>query len=478
MNNKDDEFFKQLEKDAVVLNLEPTFDYLTKLNETKEGVLVSEYPTINGVPIRIYKDGRFFKFDSRLFSHVDPTVQPYLYQSEMYGYICPFFIINRDELFILENGGYNISINFANDSAEGSISNINNRKSEDKKYYRSVQPIQDNSKAPENYLKTTAIKTSKFLKFNGYVEFIIDELQFSFFSCTIDKDKFLIIDSLCELDFSQFENIVEAILECFALISGSLHRYERTIFGSKDRDFEEISDFSFIRLDDSIVSNHELFNYGELYDAHGFMDKDRLPIEVFSYLVNMTIKDKRILRAIKLITQTYDIPIEARASSLFVALETIKNVILDKNEESVSLIKNKNIAKEIIDKFKVIISEIDSDQFNNRDALYRKLESINKIGNNDGLLKIFDLYGIVLNKADKDCVAARNRFLHGAVPVKTENRKDHERNIAYITLRTQFLISILLLKVSGYSGYVKCSYSFLDKFRYGDLLDEPLFRKI
>ena len=156
-------------------------------------------------------------------------------------------------------------------------------------------------------------------------------------------------------------------------------------------------------------------------EVHNIDVKELFPIQVFNNLVNITIEDRRILRAIKLITQTYDTPIEARASSLFVALETIKDIIIEEKKEILSPIKSIVVAKELIDKMKNLVEDIDSSEFTSKESVLRYLEGINKIGNNEGLRKIFELNGIILSRADKDCVAMRNRFLHGTVPVKSNN---------------------------------------------------------
>ena len=478
MNDEDDKFFEQLEQNSAIINLDDTFEYINKLNEEKEGVLASAYPTINGVPIKIYRSGSSFRFYSQALSRIEPAIDASLYQSDLYGYTRKFFIVNNNELFSVEDGGSNTKIYFQRDLAEGEIFNIHNREDDKKYYYRSIQTINSHSKVPADYIASRAIKTASFFQYNGYLEFFVNDIKMSFFSCKVKGERFLIIDSLSEIDYDQFDIITEIVLECFALISGNLYRNERVILGAEDCNFKKIISFSFFNIDKSIISNHELFNYLELCEVLNINKTDKLLINVFENLVNIAFKDKRILRTIKLITQTYNTPIEARASSIFVALETVKNVILDQNEESVSLVKDTRIAKEMIERMKEIVYMVSINEFNNRDALLSKINSINKIGNNDGLRKIFDLYGIVLNKEDKDCIAARNRFLHGTVPGKIENRKEHERYIALITLRTQFLVSVLLLKMSGYNGYVKCSFSFLDKFIFDDKLNEPLFRKI
>lgn len=478
MGNADDEFLNQIEKDAVVINLKDTTEYLNKLYEEKRGVIVSNYPTINSVPIKIYKSDRSFKFNSQAFTHINSEVQPYLYQSEDYGYSRPFGINTYDDILLLNHGAYNLEISFSTDSAEGDVSQINNRKDEKIKYYRCIQPLRDSAKVPENYIHSKPFKTDKSLRFGGHIIINVDDIDIAIYNCSISEKKQIIIDTLSKITFNRFENIVETIAECFALISGSLNRDERIILGASDVNFNEINDFTFSRLDDSIINYHELINYGELSDIYSISVDERFPLEVFNSLINIAIKDRRILRVIKLITQTYDTPIEARAASLFVALETIKDVIVEEKKESISPIKNITVVKGLITKMKGLVEDVDPDEFTNKESVLRYLEGINKIGNNEGLRKIFELNGILLSKQDKDCIAMRNRFLHGTVPVKSENKKEHEKDVAFITLRTQFLVGMLLLKMSGYTGYVKNSLSFLDRVRYGNSLDEPLFRKI
>ena len=254
MDNKDDEFFNRLEQNAVLINLQNTIDFLNNLHKKKGGFIVSNYPTINGVPISIYKSDRLFKFNSQALSRADSRVQPYLYQREMYGYSQPFLINNYDDVLLLNHGAYNTVITLSADLAEGDISQINNRKDDEVKYYRCIQPLRGGAKVPEDYICSKAFKTDRFLRYGGYITITVENILISIYNCSINDKKQIIVDALSKVSFDVFENIVEVIAECFALISGSSNRDERIIVGSNDVNFTSIKNFTFSRLDDSVIS--------------------------------------------------------------------------------------------------------------------------------------------------------------------------------------------------------------------------------
>jgi hypothetical protein len=216
---------------------------------------------------------------------------------------------------------------------------------------------------------------------------------------------------------------------------------------------------------------------GELYKSEHEKATRIKPI-IFSNLVTKAIQEEGLFRAMKIIAEANNFPSEIRASAYSVALETIRNLIIEDNKEKVAPIKNHAVAKELKRKFKELVDGLDETDFSNREALYKRINDFNQLPNKDSFKAAFELVGLVLTEEDLKCIESRNAFLHGRMPI--EQLENAESEIKYFTQKLHFLASALILKYCGYSGWMLNSHKYLELFdsNYTKRVDEPTFRKI
>src|SRR5690606_29645102 len=118
---------------------------------------------------------------------------------------------------------------------------------------------------------------------------------------------------------------------------------------------------------------------------------------IFSNLTTIVFNDSKVLRALSIITEGNVYPLEIRAATYLVALETIKNIIIEKNEDKITPIKDKPVSKQLIKDMKLLIEKLNPSVFNNKAAITARVENINQITNTDSIYKIFELMKIELN---------------------------------------------------------------------------------
>ena len=171
-------------------------------------------------------------------------------------------------------------------------------------------------------------------------------------------------------------------------------------------------------------------------------------------------------------------PNEIKIASLYVALETIKQKIVDDNIDKISPFKNKLFATTIINNLKNIISNLPEDNFNDKNMVMKKVENLNTLGNNDSFIWAFKLVEYELSKEDKKYIQLRNRFLHGNVPFDNEVEQSKNEALLDITTNTHFLVCGLLLKYVGYEGVVKDLLSYINLKKGIYLPEKPLFKRI
>ena len=293
-----------------------------------------------------------------------------------------------------------------------------------------------------------------------------------------EKQRYLFIDCKTETDFAKFEKLVEAVIYSFGFISGSLVRDEVTILKFSDDSFDGITGFQFRRVEDTINSSLELVNPYE-HKTWANLDK-RLPFPeaVFSNLIQLCIDDQSLLRALRIITQARQLPNELQIASFYVALETIKGIVIGKNIEKTRSFKDADYANEVVAKLRQIIEELPANEFLHKGRVLGKIAQLNDIGNNEGFIAAFELVGLTLTKADKEYINKRNRFLHGRFDFENEPEDKRNQGLQKIALNVHLLTCSLLLKHVGFSGPVKNFLKYLDLVNKKNEVDEPLFRYI
>jgi len=328
-------------------------------------------------------------------------------------------------------------------TAELTVNNIANLEFKNDKYRLVCKTQKEPNFAP---FFTTHFEINSFI----YMRLMNVEIMghtFDCFSCKKEGKHYLIIDCNTEIALSDFRKATNAFLLVIGLFTGNLYKGENYILSGKNK-FVEYSN-----TEKSVITNIQLVD-----SIQG--GKSHVSFDTFSVMCSRILCDYKMERIIRLILEGNSTDSVLLRSAIYsVGLETLTEIIVDKNEDKVKPISNKNFFKEIRDKlFETLDSfELPTDSSGYK-ILSKKIMNLNSPTNRDKLEKPFKLYGIKLNEHDKETIEHRNKFLHGTSPiVGFEESEDKRIELLLIAHKMNFLVCSLLLKHLEYSGHV-CNY--------------------
>ncbi len=465
----------KLKEDAVLVKIKESEEFLQKLHEKRNYKIVSSYPTINTIDCELERGTKCFKYSTGEILPVGPPVK---YQNESYGLQKSFKLVSDDFKINVTDGVSSVSINLAEGfKSSGIIREIQSESFWRKSIFRAIFPLSDNSKKPFEVINSLPFKTESYFRVAGFIPLEINEIKFNFYNTKINETDSLVIESLNAIAPMDFENTVLAVLYSFAMLSGSLVRSEVTIIQYLDNSFETATGFKFKKIEDSIngMSAIEPKLFAHLSKEN--IKTPHISSNLFSTIVTKSLNDLRLFRSIRIITESFNYPLEIKASTYSVALETLKNIIIEQNEKTINPFKSKKTASDTIKALKEVINKVKQSEFNNKSSVLKKLEQINQVGNKDSFLLSFQLLDIPLNEDDKRCINMRNDFLHGRIPF--ENEEDSEDyKLQHIVYKLHLLTTSLIMKYCGYNGLMLNNIKLADLIHFRKNINEPLFRKI
>ncbi len=380
---------------------------------------------------------------------------------------------------LLPSGACNVSNNIGSGfNSNGELCELDWNFDESNGYYRALLPLSQFSRPPVNYISGGAFKVGRSTRYYGYISIQLGDNRMAFYDYSYKKQRYLVIDSLSSMVYPQFEKAVEAVIYSFGLLSGSLTRDELMLFRHSEPSFGKVAGFQFRQIEDTILSSigtidpHEHKMYAGLDKAIHFSEED------FSKLATLCFNELPFKRAIRIITQSRNLPQEIKTASFFVALETIKNLITTSNEERTRSFKEQDDAIKLILDCRGLVNKLLDSKFNFKKRVLNKLDQLNDIGNNESFLMSFELMGLELNSAEIQCIKNRNRFLHGNMPFENEGKGVKDKELSEIALRTHDLVCSLILKYAGCNCYFKNNLKYLNLDDGENKIIEPLFKKI
>jgi hypothetical protein len=471
MNDIDD-----IKANSIKVNLSQTINFLEKYQKTQKGIIHSEIPTIDGIGIQFTKGQRCFNYVADPLANCEAPVR---FQAIGYGFQKPFAIVSPENICLVKYGAGAIEFKLGTDiSTEGELWQLESNLEGGNGFFRAVLPVDGFTQLPGKYIIGLPFLTETGLRYAGYIKIKCNEYGIGLYDYDIDKQRYIFIDCLNEIEYSKFEKIIESVIYSYGFISGCLVRNEIMILKHANIDFSQITGFQFRRVEDSIISSLELLNPREHKEWEKLKKMEFLSEDIFSNIVQHCFNDPRLIRSIRIITETRNLPTEIQAASIFVALETIKQIIIEDNIKKLSSFRNADLASDIINQFKKIIGSLPDDAFNNKKRVLNKLNELNDVGNNESFYLAFELMGIALNNDEKNCIKLRNRFLHGNIPFQNELEQTRKGELQKITLTAHLLTCSLILKYFNFSGSVKNFLKYWDLVNGDDKISSPLFKKI
>jgi hypothetical protein len=465
--------------------LQATWDFIRGMEQQHEFTINSSSPLINGLTAVVRRTEGGYKYDFPAMNHV-PEGRAY-YQDKNYGLLDKFLLKSNSEIWEIPGGVYSSSILLMTGASTGLIGQINNAFDDQTPiFHRLVLRQSLHYGTLARHIESDRVQVGSVMRGGGLVNVYINEVMYTLYDFDIEEptteknQTYYFIDSNIPITYADFEKAIEAIIYASAFITGELPRDEMYIIQAADPFFYATTGARYRRTEKSVDSRMEVvapltmrtLKIGET--GTGFITQ-----AVLSTLASRAYNDVRMLRALKIVLESGNYPLEIRGATYSVALETVKEIVLEVYEDKVKPFREKSHAKAIIRQLKTIV-EADEDIFyNDKRTILSKLENLNTPANSAGFADCFRQLGIKLNERDLKVLNNRNDFLHGRIPFENESKGEQNHELQHIIFRYHFLLSALVLKFSGYSGYIKNNATFYNAIvRPGEKKDEPLFRQI
>lgn len=340
-----------------------------------------------------------------------------------------------------------------------------------KAYYRKV--VKSPNFDIHNFL-TEGVFTLKGYSFGiGYFEFKIRNKTYCIFNAKWKGEKYLIIDSEQEIDFEEFSNDAYSVSVALGFFTCHFIQNECWFIESKDKDFKEIVNYSYTTLRDSIKGNfnpvyRNPYSYYRLKSLpEGFPEElTRINPSVFSKLCEEIIEDEKLLGALVIFMESHNRSIYLKGAGYSVTLETLTQMIADKNAGFKPIMNSKladnflNDIKAVLAKYEAQINDIvgnpKSEFVESIRILNAKIDGLNYPTNKDKLSIPFKVYkiDIVAGSEEDKAIAHRNSFLHGNTLKKNKKEYMDGYEVWAVTLQYVNLLNKLILKYVGYEGYI------------------------
>lgn len=461
--------------------IDPTIRYLSLLQQKREYSIESRYSPINGVKARVYKIDQEFVFETDGL-----VLSPHFHQLKSIDYGFKDQFIFRSEQFTFSVPRFSALVRSQmlgqRMATKGRLRQFLCKYVEAETYCRAVFSRKFNPfKNYSEYIQTSGFnKDNQAFCASGLFSLTVSNHVLDIVETYEDQTEYLFIDSTTPIGFTVFEKLVQSITYSFGFISGFLQRDGWFCIQSDSPDFQVISGCRFGSLETSVSTGLAVIDSRSIGELHENEQEDdyKFHPDIFSNLVTKVYNDERMFRAIKIIAEGNAYPNEIRASAYSVALETVRNIIMEENSEKVVPIKDKSKAKLLKDKIKNLVDEMEAEDFNNKEAIYKRINDLNQLPNKDSFKTAFSIVGIELTKEDIRCLESRNDFLHGRLPI--DEAEHVESEIKYFTHKLHFLVCALILKFCGYKGCLLNSHKYLELFdpTYKKTVDEAIFRTI
>ena len=294
-------------------------------------------------------------------------------------------------------------------------------------------------------------------------------------------DEYLAVECQTLLDFEQFKEDADYILEAIGFFTGVFIHDEVFFFSSDDSCFSSISCVQYNKMTDSIqfesfiIGRESTLNKTVYPNADIYSEKTSIISQaVFNSLLeklNSPKTDRHRLENILFIlfyAGTYSLDTQ---SICFSALFEAMRRYLETKEPRIS--KSHECDRTSSDECKSFRNALDG-LFSPGEIDYYAKKCFTKRKPNQELLKeCFEIYGITLDSDDEEAIKRRDTFLHGAIPTfeNVTSLDEQSRYLYALSLRQQALCYILILKIIGYEGYI-VNYRKMTKYVMSSMVDK------
>lgn len=283
-----------------------------------------------------------------------------------------------------------------------------------------------------------------------------------------NEQSYIIIENLDPVSYNNFKKDSYTIQKGIGFLIGYMPGGENYIFSGENFVYQRLARKALKSIYYPVTSNpysftvlHKQREIAESYESRLTV----IPASVVSDFVTKIYESEELSVAIIFLMEVASLSSVVSMPGVFsVILESFANIIINEQKITESLISEEELAQVIIDELNLVIDNHESKI--TPDAVIkirRRLAAINqpinrkKISNAMKLREPFDQLGITLTHLDEKAINYRNDLLHGNILMHDETKRTSKQIddcMLYISAKLYTLISKLVLKYAGYSGYV------------------------
>lgn len=280
-----------------------------------------------------------------------------------------------------------------------------------------------------------------------------------------DKSYF-VIENLEPTSLEEFNEDSYAIQKGIGFLIGYMPGGQNYIFSGENFIYQRLARKSLKSIFHPVTSNPYSKLHKEKNIADSYYGKLKvIPIEVISNFITQLRNNEDYAVAIIFLMEVTHLKSVVSMPGVFsVILESLANIIITKQNTIEKLIANETLFNKIKSDLNAVLDNYANAIDENAEIKFRRKinglsNSINhkRLTNAEKLRQPFDQLQIKLSREDEVAIDFRNDLLHGNILMNnktTRTSKEIDNNMLYASAKLYTLISKLILKNSGYSGYI------------------------
>lgn len=297
----------------------------------------------------------------------------------------------------------------------------------------------------------------------------IEDLQLDVLQIKQKNEGCYVIEAFQDMAFDDFANYCYAIQQALGFVMGYMPGGEIFYFANnKDYYYTNHVRPAMTSLYYPIHTNPYHFIQFQKTSAENYLNKlNVMSAKCFSKLVSLIYSNERFSSVVTMMIESESIRSLLLIPSIYaIILESLSKIVCIQIVEGKNPIKKKEVFQKILKKMEEVIDSY-STEFRSDDdilKLRRRLSELNKpiknmkqLSNTEKLIQPFEQLAIDLTPEDIAMIEHRNDLLHGNTHLADSTRTetcDINNYMMYASGKLYTLISSLILKYVGYSGYI------------------------
>lgn len=326
----------------------------------------------------------------------------------------------------------------------------------------------DNSK--RNNAFHTKLETAKHDGINTWafdcVRLAVNKNNYDITQYKNKDNSYFVIENLEPTSLKEFEEDSYSIQKGIGFLIGYMPGGENYIFSGENFVYRRLSRKSLKSIFYPVTSNPYSKLHKEREIADSYYGKLKvIPTILISDFVSQLRNNEDFSVAIIFLMEVTSLKSVVSMPGVFsVILESLANIIIIKQNKLEKLVIDKQLVEDIITDLNAVIDKHATNiNPNSEIKIRRRISDLNKpinhnrLTNAEKLRAPFDQLKIKLSQEDERAIDYRNYLLHGNILMNDETKRTSEEidnQMLYISAKLYTLISKLVLKNSGYNGYV------------------------